>query len=188
MFTSIIRIIKTQIVCRNFVYVTTTYFKIWKKAVNPRKRLEKTLKDGCQCLKLEKHLVLKVTLQNNFRVTSKLHLRDIPRTLWIIPSALSISLREKCPNTGVFLVRIFLYSNWIRKFTQISVFSPNTEKHGPGKAPYLDNFHAVSLTKYENLRFLLIYYSNELTQRCIRNVVKYLRLIFLRKLSTGWLL
>ena len=26
-------------------------------------------------------------------------------------------LREKCPNTELFLVRIFLYSNWIRRFT-----------------------------------------------------------------------
>ena len=24
------------------------------------------------------------------------------------------------------------------------VFSPNTEKYGPDKTPYLDNFHAVS--------------------------------------------
>ena len=27
------------------------------------------------------------------------------------------SLREKCPNTEFFLVRIFLYSDWIRRFT-----------------------------------------------------------------------
>ena len=27
------------------------------------------------------------------------------------------SLREKCPNTELFLVRIFLYSDWIRRFT-----------------------------------------------------------------------
>ena len=26
---------------------------------------------------------------------------------------------------------------------QISAFSPNTEKYGPGKTPYLDTFHAV---------------------------------------------
>ena len=32
------------------------------------------------------------------------------------------TLREKCPNTEFFLVRIFLYLNWIRRFTQISVF------------------------------------------------------------------
>ena len=28
-----------------------------------------------------------------------------------------VSLREKCTNTEVFLVRIFLYSDWIRRFT-----------------------------------------------------------------------
>ena len=27
------------------------------------------------------------------------------------------TLREKCPNTELFLVRIFLYSDWIRRFT-----------------------------------------------------------------------
>ena len=37
-----------------------------------------------------------------------------------------ISLREKCTNTELFLVRIFLYSAWIQRFT-----------------PYLDTFHAV---------------------------------------------
>ena len=44
------------------------------------------------------------------------------------------SLREKCPNSKYFLVRIFLYSDWIRGFTeQISVFSPNTGKCEPKK-------------------------------------------------------
>ena len=28
-----------------------------------------------------------------------------------------LTLREKCPNTGFFLVRIFLYSNWIQENT-----------------------------------------------------------------------
>ena len=36
-------------------------------------------------------------------------------------------LREKCPNKQLFLVRIFLYSDWIRRFTlSISVFRFNT--------------------------------------------------------------
>ena len=48
--------------------------------------------------------------------------------------------REKCPNTEFFLVRIFLYSDWIR--TEY-VFSPNTGKHVPEKTPYLDTFHAM---------------------------------------------
>ena len=36
---------------------------------------------------------------------------------WLLINQLS--LREKCPNTEFFLVRIFLYSDWIRKFTSI---------------------------------------------------------------------
>ena len=39
------------------------------------------------------------------------------------------SLREKCPNTEFFLIRIFLYSHWIQENT-----------------PYLDPFHAVNRT------------------------------------------
>ena len=30
---------------------------------------------------------------------------------------LNLALREKCPNTELFLVRIFLYSVWIQKNT-----------------------------------------------------------------------
>ena len=59
----------------------------------------------------------------------------------------SISLREKCPNTEFFLVRIFLYSDWIR----ITVVSPNTGKYGSNKISYLDTFHAV---------IYFIYFSN----------------------------
>ena len=40
-----------------------------------------------------------------------------------------------CPNTELFLVRIFLHS----------VFSPNAGKYGPEKLPYLDTFHAVNV-------------------------------------------
>ena len=40
------------------------------------------------------------------------------------------TLREKCPNKEFYLVRIFLYSDWIRRFT--------TEKHGQEKTPYLE--------------------------------------------------
>ena len=39
--------------------------------------------------------------------------------------------REKCPNTALFLVPIFLYSDWIRRDKEnLSVFSPNTGKYG----------------------------------------------------------
>ena len=37
------------------------------------------------------------------------------------------ALREKCPNTEIFLVRIFLFS----------------ENYGPEKSPYLDTFQAA---------------------------------------------
>ena len=47
----------------------------------------------------------------------------------------TLPLREKCPNTEFFLVRIFPHSGWI--------FSPNAGKYGPEKTPYLDTFHAV---------------------------------------------
>ena len=33
------------------------------------------------------------------------------------------------------------------KSPKISVFSPNTEKYGPEKTPYLDSFHEVQQTK-----------------------------------------
>ena len=33
------------------------------------------------------------------------------------------------------------------KSPKISVFTPNTEKYGPEKTPYLDSFHGVQQTK-----------------------------------------
>ena len=61
----------------------------------------------------------------------------------------SISLREKCPNTELFLVSIFLYSDWIRRFTpKISVFSLNTGKYGLEITPYLDTFLTVYIKHY----------------------------------------
>ena len=55
------------------------------------------------------------------------------------------SLREKCPNTEFFLVRIFPHSDWIWRDTEyLSIFSPNAEKYGPEKTPYLDTFHALT--------------------------------------------
>ena len=54
--------------------------------------------------------------------------------LWMYSST-CISLREKCPNTGLFLVRIFLYWGW--------KYSPNTGKYGPEITPYLDTFHLM---------------------------------------------
>ena len=57
------------------------------------------------------------------------------------------SLRENCQNTEFFLVRIFPHSDCIRIDTPyLSVFSPNAEKYGPEKTPYLDTFHAEIVT------------------------------------------
>ena len=46
------------------------------------------------------------------------------------------SLREKCPNTEFFLVRIFPHSHWIQRDTPyLSVSSQNARKYGPEKTP-----------------------------------------------------
>ena len=61
-----------------------------------------------------------------------------------ISTFLTFSLHEKCPNTELFLVRIFPHSDRIRTETPyLSVLNPNVGKYGPEKAPYLDTFHAV---------------------------------------------
>ena len=66
---------------------------------------------------------------------------------------LSGTLREKCPNSEFFLVRIFPYSDWIRGDTKyLSVFSPNAAKYGPEKTPYLDTFHAVVIIMCQEKR------------------------------------
>ena len=66
------------------------------------------------------------------------------------------TLREKCPNTEFFLVRIFPHSDWIRRDTPyLSVFSPNVAKYGPKKTPYLDTFSCSD--KLVSLLFLDIH-------------------------------
>ena len=50
---------------------------------------------------------------------------------WTSTKSVSISWREKCPNTDFFSGPYF------------SVFGLNTEKYGPQKTSYLDTFHAV---------------------------------------------
>ena len=52
------------------------------------------------------------------------------------------ALREKCSNTEFFLLRIFLYLDFI---PWIPVFSPNTGKYGPEKTPSLDTFRRVEI-------------------------------------------
>ena len=52
----------------------------------------------------------------------------------------------KVSKYGIFLVRIFPYSNRIRRdIPNLSVFSPNAGKYGSEKTPYLDNFRAEFL-------------------------------------------
>ena len=54
------------------------------------------------------------------------------------------ALREKCPDTEFYLVRIFPHSDWIRRDAEyLCVFSPNAGKYGPQKTPHLDIFYAV---------------------------------------------
>ena len=45
---------------------------------------------------------------------------------------------EKCPDTELFMVRIFLYSVW-----NGDLLRPNAGKYGPEITPYLDTFQAV---------------------------------------------
>ena len=71
--------------------------------------------------------------------------------MWI--RIMHVSQREKCPNTELFLVRIFLYS--VRSFLYtpyLSVFSPNTGKYGPEITPYLHTFHVVFGKRYIRLQ------------------------------------
>ena len=48
----------------------------------------------------------------------------------------SRSLREKCPNTELFLISGLYFP----------VSNPNTRKYGPQITPYLDTFHSVVLS------------------------------------------
>ena len=62
-------------------------------------------------------------------------------------------MRKKMSKYDVFLVRIFPYSDWIRRFTeQISVFSPNTRRYGSEKTPYFDIFYAVKVATLQWLK------------------------------------
>ena len=83
---------------------------------------------------------------------------------------LKVPLREKCPKTELFPVRIFLYSDWIqeirtrKKVSKHGVFSGLRftsciwtvhRKIRTRKSPFLDNLHAVylSLINYKMLRY-----------------------------------
>ena len=62
------------------------------------------------------------------------------------------ALREQCPNTEFFLVPIFLYSDWIQRFTkEISVFSPNTGHFSWSEVPLGKAFPSCKIT-FKDLR------------------------------------
>ena len=69
---------------------------------------------------------------------------DIFHAVNVFLYSVDSALRENCSNMEFFLVCIFPHSDWMRRDTEyLSVFSPNTEKYGPGKTPYVDIFHVV---------------------------------------------
>ena len=71
-----------------------------------------------------------------------------------------MTLRKKCPNTEFFLVHIFLYLDWIRRYTpHLSVFRLNLGKYGPDKIPYLNTLHAKELQVLSSLSLLFNLYS-----------------------------
>ena len=63
---------------------------------------------------------------------------------YIAENKIYSTLREKCSNKELFLVRIFPHLDWIQRDTKyLSVFSPNARKYKPEITPYLDTFHTV---------------------------------------------
>ena len=57
---------------------------------------------------------------------------------------------------GVFLVRIFPHSDWMRRDTEyLFVFHPNARKYGPEKIPYLDTSRSGKPTRRYTLQWML---------------------------------
>ena len=65
-----------------------------------------------KCLRIIWSHLLKKSLMENFILRSDWYFLKISRSVARTPA--NLSLREECPNTELFLVRIFLYSDWIR--------------------------------------------------------------------------
>ena len=63
-------------------------------------------------------ILKKINIEMCINECSNLHWKEVKNIYSYKPS---LTLREKCPNTELFLVHIFLYLNWIR------VFELNTE-------------------------------------------------------------
>ena len=81
---------------------------------------------------------------------------DNPHKLKILKK----TLREMCPYMELFLVRIFLYSDWIRRFT--SCIQSEYRKIRTRITPYLDTFQVVEV--YE-LKGSMQSIQNELEKR-----------------------
>ena len=84
-----------------------------------------------------------------------------------------LSLREKCPNTEFFLVRIFMHSDWIQEITDQK------------KAPYLDSFH-VLYYQLKASQYYLASFICQIKQLCKFSkfdLLKYQWNNFFRKLS-----
>ena len=82
--------------------------------------------------------------------------------LWMVWEQKQSTLREKCPKTEFFLIRIFRHSGWIWRDTKyLSVFSPNVGKYGPEKSLYLDTIHAVQCCYYRLVLENFLYYQHK---------------------------
>ena len=96
-------------------------------------------------------------------ITNKILSRDsnyiVDVALWQKFGNSSFSLHEKCPIRKLFVVRVFPYSNWIRRDTNyLSLFSQNAGKYEPEITPHLDTFQAVFYYRsYHNLNFRRIW-------------------------------
>ena len=87
----------------------------------------------------------------------RLNSLDFIHKIWLRSLNFSQKLREKCPNTEFFLIRIFPHLDWIRRDNPyLSVFSPNAGIYGPEKTPYLADFDAVRVYRPETCIINLI--------------------------------
>ena len=80
------------------------------------------------------------------------------------------SLREKCPSTELFLVRIFPHSDWIRRNTKyLSVFSLNAGKYRPKQLrirTLLMQCQFISLTRF---MLMLLFYTPLKNKKSLMN-------------------
>ena len=73
---------------------------------------------------------------------------------------LTASLREECPNTEFFLVRIFLHLVWIRRFTEQSVSGGNKCTCSSSKVLYYGRVRSCAIhdyfVSYGGMSFMLV--------------------------------